>query len=99
MDENIILKMQSLEVDVSLAKAGNQKALEAVVPAIQQDIYGIALRFLWHPQDYAKRRNKQWKCFEERRAVGLWFWPCKLSAWFYFSYSFNFYMARVICGR
>ena len=51
MDESITSKVQRLEADVILAKAGSQKALEAVVRAIQQDIYGIALRFLWHPQD------------------------------------------------
>lgn len=51
MDESITSKVQRLAADVTLAKAGSQKALEAVVRAIQQDIYGIALRFLWHPQE------------------------------------------------
>ena len=33
------------------AKAGDRAALESVVRAVQQDVYGLALRFLWHPQD------------------------------------------------
>lgn len=51
MDENVSSKTQRLEAEVSLAKAGNKNALETVVRAVQQDVYGIALRFLWHPQD------------------------------------------------
>ncbi|MCF6256477.1 MAG: RNA polymerase sigma factor [Gammaproteobacteria bacterium] len=51
MNENVTSKMQCLEAEVTLAKAGNRKSLEAVVRAIQKDVYGIALRFLWHPQD------------------------------------------------
>lgn len=51
MTENVSSTAHSLEHDVSLAKKGDQKALEAVVRAVQKDIYGIALRFLWHPQD------------------------------------------------
>ncbi|MGH2362199.1 MAG: RNA polymerase sigma factor [bacterium] len=42
---------QSLELDVARAKAGDRNALESVVRAVQQDVYGVALRFLWHPQD------------------------------------------------
>ena len=51
MVNNSTLEVQGLEAKISLAKAGNQQALEAVVCAIQKDVYGIALRFLWHPQD------------------------------------------------
>jgi len=42
---------QSLELEVARAKAGDRSALESVVRAVQQDVYGVALRFLWHPQD------------------------------------------------
>jgi len=51
MGNNSTLETQSLETEVALAKAGSQKALEVVVRAIQKDVYGTALRFLWHPQD------------------------------------------------
>lgn len=33
------------------ARAGDRSALEAVVQAVQKDVYNLALRFLWHPQD------------------------------------------------
>lgn len=46
-----IQRNQSLELAVSRAKAGDRDALEFVVRAVQQDIYAVALRFLWHPQD------------------------------------------------
>ena len=36
---------------VALAQAGDADALEGVVEAIQADVYNLALRFLWHPQD------------------------------------------------
>lgn len=42
---------ERLELEVAMAKAGNRKALEFVIRAVQQDVYGVALRFLWHPQD------------------------------------------------
>jgi len=51
MDENVTSKIPCLEAEVTLAKAGHQKSLESVVHAIQKDVYGVALRFLWHPQD------------------------------------------------
>src|SRR5262245_21528074 len=41
----------ALESDVERAKAGDRGALESVARAVQQDIHGLALRFLWHPQD------------------------------------------------
>jgi RNA polymerase sigma factor (sigma-70 family) len=33
------------------AQEGDRDALERVVRSIQDDVYGLALRFLWHPQD------------------------------------------------
>jgi RNA polymerase sigma factor (sigma-70 family) len=41
----------ALETQVQRAQGGDRAALEAVVAAIQRDVYGLALRFLWHPQD------------------------------------------------
>jgi RNA polymerase sigma factor (sigma-70 family) len=40
-----------LDRDVAQAKAGDRDALERVVRAVQRDVYAVALRFLWHPQD------------------------------------------------
>ena len=40
-----------LETLVSMAKEGDQKALEEVVLQIQDKIYGLALRMLYHPSD------------------------------------------------
>ena len=52
MDEkSTIRRDQSLELEVVRAKAGDRNALESVVRAVQKDIYAVALRFLWHPQD------------------------------------------------
>src|SRR5262245_3135783 len=42
---------QTLELQVALAQAGDRVALESVVDSIQHDMYTLALRFLWHPQD------------------------------------------------
>jgi len=36
---------------VVCAKEGNREALESLVRAIQRDVYSLAMRFLWHPQD------------------------------------------------
>jgi RNA polymerase sigma factor (sigma-70 family) len=36
---------------VNRARAGDRAALEALVRDVQGDVYGLALRFLWHPQD------------------------------------------------
>jgi len=36
---------------VRRAREGEREALELVVRAIQGDVYRLALRFLWHPQD------------------------------------------------
>ena len=51
MDNSLTASNEKLEAEVVLARAGNKKSLEAVARSIQKDIYGIALRFLWHPQD------------------------------------------------
>jgi RNA polymerase sigma factor (sigma-70 family) len=40
-----------VERDVVRAKAGDRAALERVMRAVQGDVYNLALRFLWHPQD------------------------------------------------
>lgn len=33
------------------AQGGDRSALDAVIKGIQDDVYGLALRFLWHPED------------------------------------------------
>jgi len=40
-----------LEHEVARAKAGDRAALESVILAAQKDVYNLAIRFLWHPQD------------------------------------------------
>ena len=40
-----------LEILVSAAKEGDKKALEELVLKIQDKIYGLALRMLYHPSD------------------------------------------------
>ncbi len=40
-----------LEHNVAKARTGDRDALQAVILAVQNDVYGLALRFLWHPQD------------------------------------------------
>jgi len=41
----------SLEVLAGRAKAGDREALEALVAAIRHDVYKLAVRMLWHPED------------------------------------------------
>src|SRR4030042_3544593 len=41
----------NLEMLVSMAKEGDKKALEEFVLKIQDKIYGLALRMLYHPSD------------------------------------------------
>lgn len=41
----------TLEREVARAKSGDRAALESVVRAVHKDIYALAVRFLWHPQD------------------------------------------------
>jgi RNA polymerase sigma factor (sigma-70 family) len=43
--------VESLEADVTLARDGDRAALERLIRAVQRDVYSIAIRFLWHPQD------------------------------------------------
>ena len=40
-----------LEREIARAKSGDRDALESVVRAVQKDVYSLAIRFLWHPQD------------------------------------------------
>lgn len=37
--------------DVEAAKGGDRDALERLVGAITDDVYGLAIRILWHPAD------------------------------------------------
>src|SRR5262249_49423775 len=41
----------SLEQIARLAQQGNREALEQLVEQIQDKVYGLALRMLWHPAD------------------------------------------------
>lgn len=50
-EEGPALVKETLDGDIERAKAGDRGALESVVRAVQQDVHGLALRFLWHPQD------------------------------------------------
>lgn len=43
--------MHELDTHVAHAKEGDREALEFIVRAVQRDVYGLAMRFLWHPQD------------------------------------------------
>jgi len=43
--------MEHLDDLVRRAVAGNKNALEGVVKAIQDKVYNLALRMLWHPED------------------------------------------------
>lgn len=42
---------EALESQVARARNGDRAALESVVRSIQPDLYNLALRFLWHPED------------------------------------------------
>jgi RNA polymerase sigma factor (sigma-70 family) len=44
---------ESLEELVQKAAGGSREALDAVVRAVQDDVYALALRMLWHPADAA----------------------------------------------
>ncbi len=44
---------EPLEELARRAADGSREALDAVVRAVQDDVYGLALRMLWHPQDAA----------------------------------------------
>src|SRR5262245_48968618 len=43
--------MKTLEEQVDEARRGDRAALESVVRSIQDDVFGLALRFLGHPDD------------------------------------------------
>lgn len=43
--------LHELEMLVVSAKEGSREALESVARAIHRDVYHLAIRFLWHPQD------------------------------------------------
>jgi RNA polymerase sigma factor (sigma-70 family) len=43
--------LHELEMLVVSAKEGSREALESVARAIHRDVYRLATRFLWHPQD------------------------------------------------
>jgi RNA polymerase sigma factor (sigma-70 family) len=45
------ISARSLEQLVGEAKAGNRTAVEELIRRIQDRIYGLALRMLWHPAD------------------------------------------------
>jgi len=52
MDETSATELnRGLETEVARARAGDRDALERVVRAVHKDVYRVALRFLWHPQD------------------------------------------------
>lgn len=40
-----------LDTLVAVAKKGDRKALEVLVRTVQKDVYNLAVRFLWYPQD------------------------------------------------
>jgi RNA polymerase sigma factor (sigma-70 family) len=40
-----------LELDVARARSGDRVALESVIRVVQPEVHGLALRFLWHPED------------------------------------------------
>src|SRR5262245_35782086 len=44
---------RSLERLTAAAVAGDASALEAVLSGVRDDVYGLALRMLWHPEDAA----------------------------------------------
>lgn len=46
--------MESIEERVAKAVAGDGAALESVVESVRHDVYGLAIRMLWHPEDAAE---------------------------------------------
>jgi len=45
--------MESVEQRVQEAVAGDAAALKSVLEAVRDDVYGLAIRMLWHPEDAA----------------------------------------------
>src|SRR5688572_16477417 len=41
----------SIDQQIARAKDGDRAALESIIRAVQPDVYRLAMRFLWHPQD------------------------------------------------
>lgn len=49
--ESLELRESDLETQVARAQAGDRAALEAVVAGIEERVYNLAIRMLWHPAD------------------------------------------------
>jgi len=49
--KEVMSREPSLDQLVEQAREGNEEALEAVLRALQDRIYNLALRMLWHPSD------------------------------------------------
>ncbi|MBI3857994.1 MAG: RNA polymerase sigma factor [Planctomycetes bacterium] len=45
------MSMLPIETLLERARAGDREAVEGIVREIQDDVYGLAIRMLWHPQD------------------------------------------------
>jgi RNA polymerase sigma factor (sigma-70 family) len=70
-----------LAADVARARAGDRRALEAVVRAVRDDVYNLALRMLWHPEDAEDAAQEilikvvtRLDRFEGRSAFRTWVW-------------------------
>lgn len=50
-DQEKELRNETLERLAAKAREGDREALESLVVALRADVYRIALRFLWHPED------------------------------------------------
>lgn len=71
----------ALETQVERARAGDRSALEAVARAVRDDIYNLALRMLWHPEDAEDATQEilvklvtRLDSFEGRSAFRTWVW-------------------------
>ena len=76
---NNVAVSSPLETQVQKAVSGDAKALQAVVLAIKDDIYSLALRMLWHPadaedatQDVLTRVCTSLSSFEGRSSFRTW---------------------------
>lgn len=49
--QTIEASSQTIEDLVDQARSGNKAALQGVIERVQDRIYGLALRMLWHPED------------------------------------------------
>lgn len=50
-DQERELRNETLERLAAKAREGDRDALESLVVALRADVYRIALRFRWHPED------------------------------------------------